>query len=264
MASLTVVGAVVGLVTPFALGRAIDEVSRAHAARYGLIAAAIAAGARIGESAAYALSDLARATACARITESLRLRMGDRAEAGPTLVAHVISDADAVEQAVVTVLDQGVSALLDLTLPAIALAFVSPWLVGSAATAIVLAGVATRMLHRPVGAASHDRQESLEDLVEAATTGERFVEAVRATALSDRRLVAHAGIALQTSAAATAGVSVAVLATAITVGLRPGAAVAAFLLAQRAGAAAETLFDAGLDLEVARGAISRCLAFIAV
>src|SRR6266566_276820 len=115
MASLTVVGSLIGLVPPLALGALVNSLASGH--RPGRVAAlaALIVAAVLAEAVAYAVSDGLYARATGSLYRELRLLMFEGvlrrppadAEAASGLASRFVSDAETLEQLTVAALDLG-------------------------------------------------------------------------------------------------------------------------------------------------------------
>lgn len=276
MIALSLVGSVFGLVPSLALGFFVNAVvggSRQTALLWvGAIGVAV-----LMESVAYTLSDGLYARAAARLYRDLRVLMFDGVlqrrldgERRAALASRFVSDAEAMEDLTVAVLDQGAVSLFDLVAALVVLALLDGWLVGVVAAAIAVSVAVMRHLQRPAGAAGADRQDALEGMSDALATSaaggpessrRTFRSAVEAVSASELRL-GWIGAANRQGSQALAAVSqVAVLLVAsFQGGLKAGTLLSIYLLAGRAFGAAETLLDASFEIELARGAVARCFA----
>lgn len=281
MVALTALGALAGLVPPLALGSLVNDLVGAHHDRALLAAVAIFAAITL-EAVAFTLSDGFFSKAVSRLYRDLRMLMFSGAQRGSRrsaeqlagLTSRFVSDAEAMQELIVAPLDAAVMGVFELVSALIALCFLAAPAAGVAIVLGLLASLVVRLLQAPAAGAAQERQEALEAMSRslAAELSDRLREGegARRFARSATRVL-HKEVRLGwleaasrygSGAIANLGPIVVVIVAALTSSLKAGTLLSVFLLAQRAFSAADDLLEIGLDVELVRGAVSRCFELV--
>lgn len=282
MVGLTLVGSLLGLVPPLALGALVNGLAQGHhrgrvVTSGGLIAAAV-----LVEAAAYAISDGLYARASGRLYRDFRLLMFEGvlrrppsdAEATAGLASRFVSDAETLEQLTVAVLDLGAIGTFELGAAVVALGVLDPWAVAITGGLVIVTGIGARRAQAPIAAAGKSRQEVLEGMsktlagalaerADPERARRRFRVAAGRVLRSEVRLGWLRAANRHGSGALTGlGPVAVVVAAALQGGVRAGTLLSLYLLAERAFQGADTLVDLSLDIELVRGAVGRCFELI--
>lgn len=282
MVSLTAVGSLLGLVPPLALGVLVNRLAHGHhwerVAGWG----ALIAGAVLVEAGAYVLSDGLYARATARLYRDLRALMFEGvlrrppadAEGASGLASRFVSDVETVEQLTVAALDLGVLGLFELGAALVALGALDPWAVALTGVLILATSLLARRTQAPAAGAGKTRQEALEAmsrtlagaLAERANPGRArgpFHRAANRVLQAEVRLGwLEAANRHGSGALAALGPVGVVIVAAFQGDYRAGTLLSLYLLAERAFRGADGLVDLSLDVELVRGAVSRCFALV--
>jgi ABC-type multidrug transport system fused ATPase/permease subunit len=281
MVALTGVGSLVGLVPALALGSLVDDLA---GSRHGkaMVAGALIVAAIVIEAIAFTLSDGFFSKAVSGLYRDLRVMMFSGAQrtqqksaehlAG--LTSRFVSDAEAMQELIVSPLDTAVMGAFELVSALIALAILNAPGAGVAIVLGLLATMLARLLQAPAASAAQERQEALEgmsrslaaELSRRLQDGDgrgRFAHAATRVLRREVRLGwLEAASRYGSGAAASLGPIAVVIVAALTAGLKAGTLLSIFLLAQRAFSAADDLLEIGLDVELVRGAIARCFELV--
>jgi ATP-binding cassette, subfamily B, bacterial len=282
MVALTLLGSLLGLIPPLALGALVDDLAGGrHSGRAGLAIALIVAALAF-EALAFALSDGFFTRAVGTLYRDLRVLMfggvHHRAPAPADELAGVasrfISDAEALQEVLVAPLDTAVMGLFELLSALAVLALLYPPAALLTAALAALAALVTRFTQAPLAPAARARQEALEAMSSTlaaelsarldrdASTG-RFREAASRVRHREVRLGwLEAANRYGSGAAANLGPIAVVVLAALERSFSAGALVSLLLLAERAFQGADSLIDLGLDVELVRGAVGRCFELV--
>ncbi|MHB1538533.1 MAG: ABC transporter transmembrane domain-containing protein [Solirubrobacteraceae bacterium] len=282
MVALTVAGAVAGLVPAFALGSLVDALAAGGAHRGATLDVVLILAAVATEAIAFAVSDGFFSTAVARLYRDLRVLMFAGARrSGPRtgeqlagLSARFVSDAEALEELIVSPLDTTVMALSELVSSIAALIVLDPLGAAVALGGALLGAAVVRVTQRPAAAAAEERQEALEamsvslavelcDRIDERAASERF----RTAASGVLRREAHlgwleAGSRYSATAVASLGPIAVVLVAALSGSFKAGTLLSIMLIAGRVYSAFDDLVEIGLDVELVRGAVRRCFELV--
>jgi ABC-type multidrug transport system fused ATPase/permease subunit len=282
MVALTALGSLVGLVPPLALGSLVDGLAGGrHRGSAGLDAALIVV-AIVLEALAFAVSDGFFARAVGTLYRDLRTlmfagvrrRAPDSAQELAGVAARFVSDAEALQELVVSPLDVSVMGLFELLTALVALALLYPPAALVAAVLIALAVLVTRVTQAPVAQAAVRRQEALEAMsaslaaelserLDRAAAARRFHEAATRVLRREVRVGwLEAANRYGSGAAANLGPIAVVVLAAFSGSFSAGTLIALFLLAGRAFQGADALIDLSLDVELVRGAVARCFELV--
>jgi ABC-type multidrug transport system fused ATPase/permease subunit len=282
MVALTLLGSLLGLIPPLALGALVNDLAGGHRDAGAGLAVGLIVAAVVLEALAFALSDGFFARAVGTLYRDLRVLMfrgvHHRAPAPAHELAGVasrfISDAEALQDVVVAPLDTAVMGLFELlsALAALALLYLPAALL--AAALIVLTALVTRLTQAPLGLAAQERQEALEAMsstlaaelsarLERDASAGRFREAASRVRRREVRLGwLEAANRYGSGAAANLGPIAVVVLAALEHGFSAGVLISLLLLAERAFQGADSLIDLGLDVELVRGAVGRCFELV--
>lgn len=282
MVALTAAGAVVGLVPAFALGSLVDDLARGASRAGAPLDAVLIVVAVIVEALAFAISDGFFASAVARLYRDLRVLMFAGAQRQPPrggeqvagLTSRFVSDAEAMQELIVSPLDTTAMAAFELVSALVALAVLDPLSVAVAA-GVGLGGVAlARATQAPVARAGEERQEALETMSEslaaelsARLDGQRAAGRFKSSASAVLRKEARLGwlesaSRYSSSAVANLGPIAVVIVAALSSSFRAGTLLSLFLIAARAFSAIDDFVEVGLDVEIVRGAVKRCFELV--
>jgi ABC-type multidrug transport system fused ATPase/permease subunit len=281
MVGLSVAGSLIGLVPPLALGALVNSLTAGHRGHAAVLAGLIAA-AVLAEATAYAVSDGLYGVTTARLFRDIRLLMFRGVlrrppldvEATSGLSSRFVSDAETLEQLTVATLDLGAIGLFELGAALVALGVLRPWAVAIVGGLIVLAALVARRTQAPVAEAGERRQEALEGMSRTLATAlaerndperaqRRFrVAATRVLQREIRLGWLRAANYHGSGALAGLGPVCVVVVAAFQGGFKAGTLLSLYLLAERAFRGADSLLDLKLDVEVVRGAVSRCFQLI--
>lgn len=284
MVALTATGAVVGLVPAFALGSLLDALATGGQGRGAALDVSLILAAILLEAFAFAVSDGFFATAVARLYRDLRVLMFAGAQrAGPHdgerlagLSARFVSDAEALQELIVSPLDTTVMALSELLSAIAALIVLDPLAAAAAAGVALLGAVLVRTTQPRAAIAAEERQEALEAMsvslaaelsgrLEQRAAAERFRHAASAVLRREARLGwIEAGSRYSATAVASLGPIAVVLVAAASGSFRAGTLLSIVLIAGRVFSAVDDLVEIGLDVELVRGAVRRCFELVDV
>ncbi|MHB1469491.1 MAG: ABC transporter transmembrane domain-containing protein [Solirubrobacteraceae bacterium] len=282
MVALTALGAIVGLVPAFALGSLVDSLAAGGSGRGAALDIVLIVVAIFGEAVAFAVSDGFFAGAVARLYRDLRVLMFAGARRGRPrsreqvagLSARFVSDAEALQDVIVSPLDTTVMAVSELGSALVALLVLDPLAAALAAGVALLGAALVRLTQSPAAVAAEERQEALEAMsaslaaelggrLDADRATARFREAATALLRRESRLGwIEAGSRYSSSAVASVGPIAVVIAAALGGSLRAGTLLSIFLIAARAFSAVDDLVEIGLDVELVRGAVRRCFELV--
>jgi ABC-type multidrug transport system fused ATPase/permease subunit len=289
MVVLTALGALLGLVPPLAFGALINDLASGHHATAALAAvpaAALIVVALLLEALCFAFSDGFFAQAVGTLYRELRILMFKGLQARPSVSApelagaasRFVSDAEALQNAVVAPLDTAVIGLFELLSALATLAVLYPPAALYGAGLIVLTGLIARRSQAPLGPAAEQRQEALEAMshslatelsarleqaADADAAAGRFRDAVSRVRRREVRLGwLEAANRYGAGAAANLGPIAVVVLAALAHSFSAGTLLALFLLAERAFMGADSLIDLSFDLELVRGAVARCFELV--
>lgn len=278
MLALTALGSALAVVPPLAAGPFVvsltEHANLAGAARWG----ALIAAASMLSALAYAFSGVTRSTVSAALYERLRTTMLDgvlrardpssRQRQGA--VARFISDAESLETATVSALDDLTIASLELLWCFGALILLDPISLPTIVILMVMAGLLVRVVQRPLANAGEERQERLEDL-SVAVGGAMMRSARRTAAISaiahtrhaDARLGRIEAVTREFAAALADLIPLVVVGIAAARGgLSVGPLLSLLLVSERALSAGAELAHVSIDVESVRGAVSRCFELV--
>jgi ABC-type multidrug transport system fused ATPase/permease subunit len=281
MVVLTALGSLLGLIPPLALGALVDDLARGHHGGGAGLAAVLIVLALVLEALAFTVSDGFFARAVGTLYRDLRVLMfaGAQRRAPATapeiagIAARFVSDAEALQDVVVSPLDVTVMGLFELLSALLTLGLLYPLAVPLALGLILLTALVTRVTQAPLARAAEERQEALEAMssrlaselsarLDRAAAG-RFRDAATVVARREIRVGwLQAANRYGSAAAANLGPIAVVAAAALLASFSAGRLLALFLLAERAFAGADSLVDLGLDIELVRGAIRRCFELV--
>jgi ABC-type multidrug transport system fused ATPase/permease subunit len=282
MVALTGVGSLVGLVPALALGALVDDLAGSHHGGGAAPAVGLIVGSIVIEAVAFTLSDGFFTKAVSSLYRDLRVMMFAGVRRAPQassedlagLTSRFVSDAEAMQELIVSPLDTAVMGLFELVSALVALIVLNAPAAGVAVVLGMIAAAIARALQTPAAAAAQERQEALEEMSRslAGELSRRLRDeggARRFTQSATRvlRREVHLGWLEAASrygsgAAASLGPIAVVLVAALTSSLKAGTLLSIFLLAQRAFSAADDLMEIGLDVELVRGAVARCFQLV--
>lgn len=282
MVSLSVLGSLVGLVSPLALGYLVNTLVEFGDKREAALWALAIAGAIVAEALAYVLSDLLYARNAARLYRDLRLQMfaGARRqglvgeeEAGG-LASRFVSDAETVERVTVGALDTGSMLLVEFVAATVVLGLLEPVTVGAAAGMLAATTLLARVMQAPTVPAGQRRQEELEAMSrtlarelssrddEVASTG-RFRAAAERLLRAEVRLGLLSAVNRHGSGALAAIGPIAIVTVAAFVGdYKAGTLLTLYLLSGRVFYGFDGLVDLALGMQMVRGAVRRCFQLV--
>lgn len=282
MVALTGVGSLVGLVPALALGSLVDDLAGAHDSSGAVLAGVLIVGSIAVEAIAFTLSDGFFTKAVSSLYRDLRVMMFSgvqrSAEGGAEELAgftsRFVSDAEAMQELIVSPLDTAVMGIFELVSALIALAILNAPAAGVAVGLGLLAAVFARLLQAPAAGAAQERQEALEAMSRSLAAElsrrlrdgsgkQRFARSATHVLRREVRLGwLEAASRYGSGAAANLGPIAVVIVAALTADLRAGTLLSIFLLAERAFSAADDLLEIGLDVELVRGAVARCFQLV--
>lgn len=282
---LGAVGSAAGVVPALAAAAVIDRLAGTGRGGIALVPALVLiAAVLLCETGCYVAADTLYNRVAGRFARDLRVQMFAGAESsfgrnggpkpgdrGAGIASRFISDAELPAEMAVGTLDLAVGAGLTAMAALAAVAFLDlmalPIVVGLGIAALLLG----RRLQRSLGDLAEERQEALEEMGEqiAAALAQRRAGRTRFLGSVERlyRLDVRLGW-LQARGAhipgllTGAGSFAVVLAAAAAGEHHAGSLLALFALAGRALAASDDLLEVNLDVELVRGAISRCFELI--
>lgn len=282
MVAFTGLGALVGLVPALALGSLVDDLAGAHRGSGAALAAGLIVAAIVVEALAFTLSDGFFTKAVASLYRDLRLMMFAGVQRAPQhssedlagLTSRFVSDAEAMQELIVSPIDTAVMGAFELVSALVALVVLSAPGAGVAVVLGLIAAILARTLQAPAAEAAQERQEALEAMSRS-LAGElsrrlrdeggarRFAQSATRVLHREARLGWLEAVSRYGSgAAANLGPIAVVIVAALTSSLKAGVLLSIFLLAQRAFSAADDLLEIGLDVEIVRGAVARCFQLV--
>jgi ABC-type multidrug transport system fused ATPase/permease subunit len=282
MVALTALGALLGLVPPLALGALVNDLAGGHHRGAPGLAAALIVAALLLEALAFALSDGFFARAVGALYRDLRVLMFAGVQRRPPATApelagvasRFISDAEALQDVIVSPLDTAVIGLFEMLSALLAVALLYPPAALLAVVLIALTALLTRFTQSPLAGAAEQRQEALEAMssslaaeltarLDRGACAGRFREAATRVYRREVRLGwLEACNRYGSGAAANLGPLAVVVLAALERPFSAGALIALLLLAERAFQGADSLIDLGLDVELVRGAVARCFELV--
>ncbi|MDE3130378.1 MAG: ABC transporter ATP-binding protein, partial [Acidobacteriota bacterium] len=151
MLTLSVVGVLMGLVPPLALGRLVNALVEHRDAFEGALLAAVIAAAVAVEAGAYILSEGLYARAAGGLYLDLRTAMLDglralrrRNQPVQGLSARFVSDAETIERITLSILDSSVMLTVELVSALVAIAVLEPISLAAMAPLLAATWLATR------------------------------------------------------------------------------------------------------------------------
>lgn len=282
MVALTGVGSLVGLVPALALGSLVDDLAGSHDSSGAVLAGVLIVGSIAVEAISFTLSDGFFTRAVSSLYRDLRVMMFSgvqgsaegSAEELAGLTSRFVSDAEAMQELIVSPLDTAVMGSFELVSALIALAILNAPAAGVAVGLGLLAAVFARLLQAPAAGAAQERQEALEAMSRSLAAElsrrlrddsgkQRFARSATHVLHREVRLGwLEAASRYGSGAAANLGPIAVVIVAALTADLRAGTLLSIFLLAERAFSAADDLLEIGLDVELVRGAVARCFQLV--
>lgn len=282
MVALTGLGSLVGLVPALALGSLVDDLSGSHHSGGAVFAVALIVTSIAVEAIAFTLSDGFFTKAVSSLYRDLRVMMFAGARRAPQrsseeiagLTSRFVSDAEAMQELIVSPLDTAVMGIFELVSALIALAVLSAPAAGVAILLGLVAAVLARALQTPAAGAAQERQEALEEMSRSLASelsrrlqdeggAHRFAQSATRVLRREVRLGwLEAASRYGAGAAANIGPIAVVLTAALTSSMKAGTLLSIFLLSQRAFSAADDLMEIGLDVELVRGAVVRCFQLV--
>jgi ABC-type multidrug transport system fused ATPase/permease subunit len=281
MVGLSVVGVILGLVPPLALGVLVNALVERGDKHEAALLAALIAIAILAQAAAYVLSDGMYYRNAGKLHRSLRLRMfagarrrsatDDDDSAG--ISSRFISDVLTLDLITVSLLDSGSMVLVQFISAAIAIGMMEPVTLAVIFPMLAAIWVVTRRTQEPAATAGLRRQEELERMTRSLTrelverdedrATSRFRVAVERVMRAEIRYGWLQAINLQGSGGlAMLGPIAVVVAAAFAGTAHIGTLLALYLLAQRAFSGFDGIVDLSLATQSVRGAVNRCFEYI--
>jgi ABC-type bacteriocin/lantibiotic exporter with double-glycine peptidase domain len=280
MLALSIVGVLVGLIPPLALGTLVDAlVERNDRAEAAVLTVVIVLAVAVG-TGAYILSEGLYARNAGRLYLNLRSQMFAgalrQARAGKDttgLPSRFISDAETLEEVTLYLLDTGSMLVVSFVSSVVAIALLQPWAVAVAAPCLAAIWVVTRRMQQPVAVAGQSRQEGLETMTDSVSrelarsqdpqAPGRFEHAAEGLMHAEIRLGWLRAVNLQGSGGLADIGPIAVVVAAAFLGTRQiGALISLYLLAVRVFSAFDGLVDLSLEIHAVKGAVARCFEVI--
>jgi ABC-type multidrug transport system fused ATPase/permease subunit len=282
MVAFTGLGALVGLVPALALGSLVDDLAGSHHGSGAALAAGLIVASIAIEAVAFTLSDGFFTKAVARLYRDLRMMMFAGVQRTPQrshedvagLTSRFVSDAEAMQELIVSPLDTAVMGAFELVSALVALVVLSTPGAGVAVILGLIAAILARTLQAPAAGAAQERQEALEAMSRSLASelsrrlqdeggARRFAQSATRVLRREARLGWLEAVSRYGSgAAANLGPIAVVIVAGLTTSLKAGVLLSVFLLAQRAFSAADDLLEIGLDVEIVRGAVARCFQLV--
>jgi ABC-type multidrug transport system fused ATPase/permease subunit len=282
MVTLSGFGSLVGLVPALALGSLVNDLAGSRHDGAASIAAVLIVASIAIEAVAFTLSDGFFSKAVSHLYRDLRVMMFSGVQRRPQqsaeqlagLTSRFVSDAEAMQELIVSPLDTAVMGAFELVSALVALAILDAPSAGLAVLLAALAVMLTRRLQAPAAGAAQERQEALESMSRSLAAelsmrlqdgggARRFAQSATQVLRREVRLGwLQAGSRYGSSAFANLGPIAVVIVAALSSGLKAGTLLSVFLLAERAFSAADDLVEIGLDVELVRGAVARCFELV--
>ena len=280
MVGLTVVGVLIGLIPPIALGLLVDALVEHNDRPEAMMLAGLITLAIILEAAAYVASDAMYARNASRLYRNVRVEMFAGAlrrsgDGGDTagLASRFISDAETIEQVTMSLIDSGTMLVVEFASALIAVALLQPGAIGVTIPALAAIWIVTRRTQEPAAFAGQRRQEELEAMTGSITReldrGDDPEAPGRVRAALERVMAAEIRLGwlralnLQGSGGLAKLGPIAVVIVSAFLGTQQiGALLSLYLLAQRAFWGFDGLVDLSLSMQSVRGGVARCFELI--
>lgn len=285
MVGLSVVGVLLGLVAPIALGNLVDALVEHGDRHEAMLLSLLIAGAILGQALSYVLSDGMYYRNAGKLHLALRLRMFDGARRrgidadgngdgdSSGIPSRFISDVLTVDQITVGLLDTGSMVIVQFVSGVVAIGMLEPVALTVVFPLLAAIWVVTRWTQEPAGTAGLRRQEELERMTRSIArqlpepdeqrARSRFRSAAERVMQAEIRYGWLQAINLQGSGGlAMLGPIAVVVAAAFAGTAHIGTLLALYLLAQRAFGGFDGIVDLSLATKSVRGAVHRCFEYI--
>jgi ABC-type multidrug transport system fused ATPase/permease subunit len=280
MVALSIVGVLIGLVPPLALGTLVNALVEHNDKPEGLLLAGLIALAVLLEATAYVLSDGMYARNASRLYRTLRMQMfagalrrSRRGEDTSGLPSRFISDAETIERITMSLLDTGAMTVVEFVSAVVALGILEPWSVVAVMPLLAGTWIVTRRSQEPAASAGQHRQEELELMTRSISqelrrsedieAPSRFRTAVERVMNAEVRYGWLQALNLQGSGGLAKLGPIAVVVVAAFAGVKQaGTLVALYLLAQRTFWGFDGAVDLSLGMQSVRGGVARCFELI--